>query len=250
MPSIADAPNPSADPGLYPGPPVPGDCLLAGTWRHPLSGTTLDDGPLAGLSLDEALAALAAAPMRARRPVAAIGSNAAAGQLLHKWGGAVDAIPMMRATVSGIGVGHSAHVAVAGYLPYAPFRAPGRRTTVFVLWLDEVQVERLDATEPNYVRTAFGGAGSLMLDGGGGGLSSWEMYRSRWGVLGDREGFIPAVDQAAALGRLAAWGLTAHMPAWPDVSRVQAALASDAGARVGLREALAVFARPDGFAPR
>jgi len=249
MPSIADAPNPSANPGLYPGPPVPGDCLLAGTWRHPLSGTILDDegGPLAGLSLDDALAALDAAPMSARRPIAAIGSNAAAGQLLHKWGGAVDAVPMMRATASGIGVGHSAHVSAAGYVPYAPVAAPGRRTTVFVLWLDEKQVERLDATEPNYVRTTVGAAGSLTLDVGGT-PNSWELYRSRWGALGGRDGFLPAADQATAMARLAAWGLTAHLPAWPDIPRVQAGLAADAAARAALRRALAGFARPDGLA--
>ncbi|MEV0646277.1 hypothetical protein AB0I28_13535 [Phytomonospora sp. NPDC050363] len=252
MPTTDGAPNPSADPHLYPGTPVPGDCLLAGTWSYPLHSDTggsrildLDGGPLArrgSMPLDHALAELGVAPMSARRPVAAIGSNASAGQLRHKWSGAVDAIPMTRATATGINVGHSAHVARAGYLPYAPRHAEGRRTEVFVLWLDEPQIALLDASEPNYRHVTVSGRDYPLRLADGGHLDRWGIYRSRWGTLG-----LTAGGQAAALERIAGWGLADRLPGWPDVDAVQAALAEDERLRVALREALAAFALPDGL---
>ncbi|WP_143831790.1 hypothetical protein [Nocardiopsis sp. CNR-923] len=57
---------------------------------------------------------------------------------------------MTLADVDGIAPGVSAHVNRCGYLPAAPVAAPGRTHRLFVLWLDDAELDALDATEPNY----------------------------------------------------------------------------------------------------
>jgi hypothetical protein len=113
---------------------------------------------------------LAAPGPRIGRAVVAVGSNAVPAVLRAKFARhevntrvAVDALRL-----DGIAVGHSAHVSVRGYVPAAPYAAPGRCAEVHVSWLDDDQLAALDATEPNYERQPVGGV---------------DLYVSRWGVL-------------------------------------------------------------------
>lgn len=69
---------------------------------------------------------------------------------------------------AGIAVGHSAHVSVRGYIPAAPYPAPGVTSGLHISWFDDEQLAALDATEPNYDRVPFGDV---------------DLYVSRWGVL-------------------------------------------------------------------
>lgn len=84
-----------------------------------------------------------------RVPVLAVGSNASPGQLRHKMDefGIVSPIPMVRARVTGIEVGVSAHVSRMGYVSASPFHAPCRVRELFVIWLDPEQLAVIDASE-------------------------------------------------------------------------------------------------------
>ncbi len=84
-----------------------------------------------------------------RTPVLAIGSNACPGQLRHKMAEAgIDTpIPMVKARVTGVEIGVSAHVSLMGYVSASPFHAPGTVRELFVLWLDDEQLAVVDASE-------------------------------------------------------------------------------------------------------
>ncbi|MGH3343400.1 MAG: hypothetical protein ACRDPK_11065 [Carbonactinosporaceae bacterium] len=176
-------------------------CLLAGDWLYPLAQQQggvaywtlgVDGGPLASqggrgiVNLDTALIGLRAASLGNRRPVVAVGSNAAPGQLRQKFADrqVSDVVPLTRATVRGLTVGHSAHVSAAGYVPYIPLAAPEHVVSEFyVLWLDDLQLERLNETEPNYeLVTVTGDRYPLTLDSGER-VTPYGMYRGRWGAL-------------------------------------------------------------------
>ncbi|MGW2488421.1 hypothetical protein ACWCV9_14560 [Streptomyces sp. NPDC001606] len=84
-----------------------------------------------------------------RAPVLAVGSNAGPGQLRHKMAEfRIDApLPMVRARVSGVDVGVSAHVSRLGYVSASPVRARRGWCELFVIWLDRRQLEAIDASE-------------------------------------------------------------------------------------------------------
>jgi len=84
-----------------------------------------------------------------RTPVLAVGSNACPGQLRHKMVefGIDGTIPMVRASVTGIAVGVSAHVSLMGYVSASAFRAPGTVGELFLTWLDAAQLAVVDASE-------------------------------------------------------------------------------------------------------
>jgi hypothetical protein len=84
-----------------------------------------------------------------RSPVLAVGSNASPGQLRHKMAesGITTALPMVKATVTGIDVGVSAHVSRMGYVSASPFEAPHTVRELFVIWLDAEQLAAVDASE-------------------------------------------------------------------------------------------------------
>lgn len=192
--------NPSSNPIVYPGSPVTGSCLLVDNWIYELGSisgkpvaewsTNIDGGPLAEgaagerLRLDDALRCIGAAPMADRTPVLAIGSNAAPGQLRHKFPeGPI--VPLIRATVRGLAVGHSAHVSKAGYVPYAPMADPSKEVArrFSLLWLDQEQVAIVDKTEPNYRRVVIKAPQVLVELESGERLARVQMYRGCWGIL-------------------------------------------------------------------
>jgi hypothetical protein len=196
--------NPSAEPLRYPGALVRTSFVMTGLWLYPLEAGAggrigswaldIDGGPLVPhgvmvdrLPLEEVLELAGVSSMDERYPVLAIGSNAAPGQLRHKFGAnpkVSDLVPLTRATVRGIGIGHSAHVSRAGYVPYTPLagdRPVERRLSV--LWLDNDQLEHLDRTEPNYHRTLISGEDFPLTLESGETLRRYGLYRGRWGVL-------------------------------------------------------------------
>lgn len=84
-----------------------------------------------------------------RVPVVAVGSNACPAQLRHKMAEfeVSSPIPMVKAMVTGIGVGVSAHVSLTGYVSASPFQAPGTVSELFITWLDAAQLAVVDASE-------------------------------------------------------------------------------------------------------
>ncbi|AVH60321.1 MULTISPECIES: hypothetical protein [Streptomyces] len=84
-----------------------------------------------------------------RVPVVAVGSNACPAQLRHKMAEyeVSGTIPMVKARVTGIGIGVSAHVSLLGYVSASPFHAPGAVGELFLTWLDAAQLAVVDASE-------------------------------------------------------------------------------------------------------
>jgi hypothetical protein len=84
-----------------------------------------------------------------RVPVLAVGSNGCPGQLRGKMAesGITSPVPMVKAYVTGIDVGVSAHVSRLGYVSASPFQAPDTVRELFVTWLDAEQLAVIDASE-------------------------------------------------------------------------------------------------------
>ncbi|MRT45033.1 hypothetical protein FGX00_04205, partial [Xylella fastidiosa subsp. multiplex] len=84
-----------------------------------------------------------------RVPVLAVGSNACPGQLRHKMrqSGIASPVPMVRARVTGLDVGVSAHVSRLGYVSASPVESPGAVRELFITWLDAEQLAVIDASE-------------------------------------------------------------------------------------------------------
>lgn len=125
-----------------------------------------------------------------RTPVVAVGSNANPAQLRYKMGefGIVSPVPMVRARVTGIEIGVSAHVSRAGYLSASPVQAPAVTRELFVIWLDAEQLAAIDATEPNYDRVLLPQPGFRVEQEGGETLLEVFAYVNHHGVLRDGDG--------------------------------------------------------------
>jgi hypothetical protein len=142
---------------------------------------------------------------------------------------------MTAAHVTGIGVGYSAHVSRAGYVPYAPIAAPGRTAVYYALWLTDGQIEHLDATEPNYDPTLIDAAVFPAVLESGQRIERYMLYRGRWGVVADSDGTpVTAASQAAALELL-------------DVVATNTELGADAHLRATASTHLAARATGDGL---
>jgi hypothetical protein len=125
--------------------------------------------------------------MAERFPVVAVGSNASPGQLSHKFTSercVSDIVPITLARVRGIGVGHSAHISKAGYIPYVPLAQElSVERALFMLWLDTAQMERINETEPNYHPVTVGRENAPALLESGERVDIFSMYRGKWGAL-------------------------------------------------------------------
>lgn len=121
-----------------------------------------------------------------RFPVVAVGSNAAPAVLARKLGTHLHrGLPVVRAVVHGLGIGHSAHASAGGYVAAAPFvAAGGLASDVVVTWLDEAQLQLVDRTEPNYRRVLLP-AGTTCRTEDGTVLAGAQVYDSRHGLLAD-----------------------------------------------------------------
>ncbi|WP_181387490.1 hypothetical protein [Streptomyces sp. Act143] len=131
-----------------------------------------------------------------RAPVLAVGSNASPAQLRHKMAeyGIVSPIPMVRARVSGIDIGVSAHVSRLGYVSASPVEAAGRVRELFVTWLDAEQLVVVDASEGAHLaagnyRRAWLPAPEVRIElADGTALPGAFVYVNRHGVLHDGTG--------------------------------------------------------------
>jgi hypothetical protein len=231
-------------PGLH-------DDLAASPWDYP--GTTatcsgvLEDGrfsPRRGAELLEAFAS--------RTLVVAVGSNASPAVMhrklsRHRVRGPV---PLVAATLTGCGVGHSAHVSRPGFVAAAPFLHAGGVTPVYVTLLDEEQLGCVDLSEPNYVRRRVPRGGCALQTEGGTRPAAFDLYDGRWGVLGPPGETVAPFGSQVALHALlrARWSayrdlVGAACAAGDDETaawRVMRLLAADADLRDRVREAFAV----------
>ncbi|SDS10046.1 hypothetical protein [Jiangella sp. DSM 45060] len=188
--------------------PVTTSCVVTGTAVRPLAADVCLDG---------------------RRPVLAVGSNAAASQLRQKLGPDL-AVPVHAVRVSDLAVGHSAHVSRAGYIPYTPYEHRGRTLRAVVLWLDDAQLARMDETEPNYDRVRLSSAHYRLALESGDVVAGYDVYRSVHGVIAG----LPATTQADAFAQLA------RRPGIPDDPLP--VLAGSARRRAAVTAALAAHA--------
>jgi len=184
---------PISAPLTYPGeaPADPG-ALVLGAEVFPLrcrAGRWVADTGSGTRALDPVLAAAGAAPMRARTPVLAVGSNASPAQLVAKFSaaGTPVAVPVTAVQARGLAVGVSAHVSVPGYLPATPVPDPDAITGLHVTWLDERGLAVIDATEPNYDRVPLIAGAAVRLPGGRE-VRGCQVYVSRRGYLADGAG--------------------------------------------------------------
>ncbi|MER5427833.1 hypothetical protein [Streptomyces sp. NPDC002588] len=168
--------------------------LYPGVW--PAGSGLLDGGTL--LPLDRLT-------HPGRTPVLAVGSNASPGQLRHKMAGLgiTSPIPMVRARVTGIGIGVSGHVSRHGYVSASPVDSPGARRELFVIWLDAEQLVAVDATEPNFDRVSLPASRFRVELEDGEALPEVFSYVNRHGVLHDGGG-VPRSHpgQRALIGEL------------------------------------------------
>lgn len=131
-----------------------------------------------------------------RVPVLAVGSNACPGQLRHKMREyeLSSPIPLVKARVTGLEVGVSAHVSAMGYVSASPFRAPGHTRELFLTWLDPAQLAAVDASEgvtaPTgaYDRVSLPAADVRIELESGATLEGAHLYVNRRGVLHDGTG--------------------------------------------------------------
>lgn len=209
--------------------------LVAAPWAYP--------GPAApwpGLSLGDRFEPLEPVPYQDRTPVLAVGCNAAPGVLHAKLaaGGATGPVPMVPATMLGLGIGHSAHVSIPGYVPATPYHAPGQRTAAVLLWLDAPQLATVDATEPTYRRRRLHAADHPLRVTAGPAPAAFHVYESVRGVLRGPDGAVHPLGPQAALQPLLrrAWPAGAF-PA-DTVGRAAAVrLRDDAGLRAAVTAA-------------
>lgn len=80
-------------------------------------------------------------------PVIAVGSNRAPEQLARKFAGMPCAIPVTRLRARNVDVVHTAHMAGYGSIPATLAASPGTTVELWITWLDEPALARMDATE-------------------------------------------------------------------------------------------------------
>lgn len=147
------------------------------------AGVRDEDGTVG--TLEAALLAASAAPVDQRTVVVSIGSNSSLAVMRRKFAAArvSTTFALLKGTLGGVGLGHSAHVSLPGYIAAAPFAMDGARSEVYAALLDAEQVRCLDRTEPNYERRLLSGCGfDLALDLDEGPEEFW-LYVSRHGVI-------------------------------------------------------------------
>jgi hypothetical protein len=158
LPHLSDwGTAPAADPLSYPGTVTQEPGLLTpDTWQPltPRAGQRLGAWEASGAALDDLLRTYGEPGIADRHPVLAVGSNGAPAQLRHKFARAQvpGAVPMTPAEVAGVGVGVSAHVGRAGYVPATAVHTPGTTSRLVVCWLTTPQLAAVDATEGAYWR--------------------------------------------------------------------------------------------------
>jgi len=129
----------------------------------------------------------------------AYGSNASPQVLARKLGSAaIDAVPVVRAQLSGFDVVYSAHISAYGSVPATLRPSPGTEAPVYVAYLTPEQLGLISSTEPNYELERLRGLLCRLETGEA--LSEASAYLSRHGCL-LVDGSEVALDSVAARGR-------------------------------------------------
>ncbi len=200
----ADADDFSAVPWAYPGTASQHSGLLDGERFHAVADAAM---------LDALLVRAGAAPVSERHLVVAVGSNASPAVMRRKLerGGVSTVVPFLKVTMSGVAVGHSAHVSPPGYIPATPYGDDSSTVALRATLLDDRQLERVDATEPKYRRRLLGSSRCrLSFDGFECPDEVW-LYESVCGVLTAPEsGPVPLTEQRRLMDllrqQLSGWG--------------------------------------------
>jgi len=90
-------------------------------------------------------------------PVIAVGSNRAPAQLARKFAEMAVAVPVTRLQAHDVDVVHAAHIAGYGAVPATLAASPGTVAELWITWLDDTTLARMDATEAvgvNYDRVS------------------------------------------------------------------------------------------------
>ncbi|NED97350.1 hypothetical protein G1H11_18800 [Phytoactinopolyspora alkaliphila] len=185
--------DPQSEPLTYPGRPVPGTGVILGDAFHQVNAAELD-----GLLRVEG-----GVPLSERTPVLAVGSNASPAQLRRKLPAQPPrrlVLPITAVDVGNLAPGVSAHVSRPGYVPATPVAAPGETSRLVVVWLDTSQLRAMDATEPNYDRTALpADRFPVRHETGAPSACSCEVYVSHHGCLTDRSGAVRRLEPQSVL---------------------------------------------------
>lgn len=103
---------------------------------------------------------------KGRTPVLAVGSNQSPVQLSRKYGiGSDHVVPVERAQLAHFDIVYAAHISSYGAVPSMLQCAPGVAVTLFVNWLDDLQLEKMHATEGNYHFAEIGNVRLRLEDG-------------------------------------------------------------------------------------
>jgi hypothetical protein len=251
---VAGEPDLASEPWTYPGRPASGSGLLQGGTYRSLTvrpnrrlgqAVVNNDASTFGENLNYALLQANVAAVDARHLVVAIGSNAAPAVIHRKLAreGVNGVVPFVAGQVSGVVLGHSAHVSAAGYFAATPLAAPDLPVTlpVFASLLDDEQLTCIDNTEPNYDRILVTDPSMRLLLESGEAPESYWMYVSTWGLLGPSSGPVGFGTQERVFGvltdRLSEFGALGLAGDLPSAMR---RLASDDGLRRQVSDELAV----------
>ena len=189
--------DPVVTPLSYPGTlPVNDGLLLDGCYLRlrPVGGRSLGSWPVEtggqAVELDRVLKEHGQPGIDDRFPVLSVGSNASPAQLDRKFRlrGIWPMVPLVKVQVQGIIPGVSAHVSKLGYVPATCVAAPGAVAGLFMAWLDAVELEALDETEPNYHRAWLDGGRYPAALPWGERLPACWAYVSKWGCLMGSDG--------------------------------------------------------------
>lgn len=201
----------------YPGTPVaePGLLGAAGEWTA-----------LAGAPVPEALLA-------DRTCVLAVGSNGSP-QVLHAKldrAGVNPSVACVPYQLRGLGIAHSAHVSLGGYVATTPYARPGGVVRVVASWFDVAQLAALDATEGNYDRRPLPASVT-------GAPAGAQVYVSRRGVLAPGGNPLVATTQARVHAVLARDPVLADLLSGGDPEATAAALQDSEAMRIAVRTRL------------
>jgi len=200
-------------PTSYPGPLIAHSALVTAEeqWLirtgspDPWGWWPMLDGP--HHRLDEALDALGEARVAERAAVLAPGSVASPpqhrhhAQLMHF----SPVVPLVKVAVSGVAVGHAAHVSMYGYVPFTIRVQPHARTRMTLALLDEHQLMAMDAARSRFHRVLLRSADGFDVVCGQYRLSAVYAYVSKDGYLAEPSGqALPASGQEDLVSRLSA----------------------------------------------
>jgi hypothetical protein len=189
--------DPVVTPLSYPGVlPADDGLLFDGCYLRlkPVGGRRLGNWPVEtggqAVELDQVLKGHGQPVIADRFPVLSVGSNASPAQLDRKFRlrGVWPMVPLVKVQVHGIIPGASAHVSKPGYVPATCVVASGAVTGLFMAWLDAVELEVLDETEPNYHRVWLEGDRYPAVLAWGERLPGCWAYVSKWGCLTGPDG--------------------------------------------------------------